>query len=222
MQRMFQLARHALQRFVAARPVASAEPLALWCRNHGLQFSNLGPMAFAIEGAEGARIWRAACGPSTRGYIAEHELLARIHLGRDDGNLIVVMHRSLRRDIDAVSQALFSQVTDDLQTLAQEVPEEVRWVSTLRDTGWQGPPAVFWERFAVLADDPAAARRWIDEEAVDRLLGWPSGSVTPQTPLLISRQRGRLQMRLQMDPPADPDAAVHALDLLRLLAGQPA
>ena len=47
-------------------------------------------------------------------------------------------------------------------------------------------------------------------------------SVTPQTPLLISRQRGRLQMRLQMDPPADPDAAVHALDLLRLLAGQPA
>jgi len=217
---MFQRARQALQRLVSASPDVSREPLALWCRHHGLAFNPIGPMAFAVEGAEGARIWRAACGPSTRGYIAGHELLARVHLGRDDGNQIVVMHRSLRRDIDAVSHALFSQVTDDLQTLAQDVPEEVRWVSTLRDTGWQGPPAVFWEHFAVLSSDPAAARRWIDEEAVERLLGWPSGGVTPQTPLLISRHRGRLQMRLQMDPPADADTAVHALDLLRLLAGQ--
>jgi hypothetical protein len=217
---MFQRARHVLQRLVAATPAAADEPLTHWCRHHGLNFSHRGSMAFAIEGAEGARIWRAACGPSSRGYIAGHELLTRVHLGRDDGNLIVVMHRSLRRDIEAVSQALFSQVTGDLQTLAQEVPEEVRWVSTLRDTGWQGPPAAFWERYAVLANDPSAARRWIDEEAVERLLGWPTGGVTAQTPLLISRQRGRLQLRLQMDPPADPDTAVHALDLLRLLAGQ--
>ena len=219
---MFQRTRHALQRLVGAPAAASGAPLTQWCLQHGLSFSQLGPMAFAVNGAEGTRIWRAACGPSTRGYITGHELLARVHLGRDDGSLIVLMQRSLRRNIDTMGHALFSQVTDELQTLSQEVPEEVRWVSALRDTGWQGPPAMFWERYAVMTDDASAARRWLDEEAVERLLAWPAGGVSPQTPLLISRQRGRLQMRLQMDPPADPDTAVHALDLLRHLAGQAA
>lgn len=217
---MFDRTRQVLQRLVGASETPSGAPLTQWCRQHGLTFSAQGPMAFAVNGAEGARIWRAACGPSTRGYIQGHELLARVHLGRDDGGLIVVMNRQLRHDIEAQAHALFSRATDDLQTLAQEVPEEVRWVSSLRDTGWQGPPADFWTRHAVFTDDPSAARRWLDDEAVNRMLAWPPGGVTSQTPLLISRHRGRLQMRLQMDPPADPDTAVHALDLLRHLAGQ--
>lgn len=217
---MFDRTRQALLRLVGAPETPSGAPLTQWCRQHGLAFSAQGSMAFAVNGAEGTRIWRAACGPSTRGYIQGHELLARVHLGRDDGALIVLMNRSLRHDIEAQAHALFSRATDDLQTLTQDVPEEVRWISSLRDTGWQGPPADFWTRHAVFTDDPSAARRWLDEDAVNRLLAWPPGGVTARTPMLITRQRGRLQLRLQMDPPADPDTAVHALDLLRHLAGQ--
>lgn len=219
---MFQRARLALQRLVGAPDDSGGAPLTQWCRQQGLNFTPIGPMAFAVDGAQGERIWRVACGFPTREFIVGHELLARVHLGRDDGSLVVVMNRALRQDIDARAQTLFSRVTDDLRTLEQEVPEEVRWVSSLRDTGWAGPPEAFWARYAVLTDDPAAARHWLDEEAVERLLAWPPGGVTAQTPMLISRQRGRLQLRLQMDPPADSGAAVHALDLLRHLAIRPA
>lgn len=219
---MFLRARQALKRLVGAPAEPSSAPLTDWCREQGLGFRSIGPMAFAVDGAQGKHIWQAACGAATRDYIAGHELLARVHLGWDDGTLIVVMARSLRQELDATAQQLFSQVTDDLRTLVQDVPEEVRWVSSLRDTGWPGPVSEFWDRYAVLTDDPSAARRWLDDEAIDRLLAWPPGSVTARTPLLISRQRGRLQLRMQMEPPADPQAAVHALDLLRHLAGQQA
>ena len=90
------------------------------------------------------------------------ELMARADLGlRQEGN-VVVMNRRLKNVLEAQSHQLYSKYTDDLQTIAGVVPDEVRWLAMYRDAGWAGPDRGFWARYAVLTDAPDTARRWID------------------------------------------------------------
>jgi len=140
------------------------------------------------------------------------ELMARADLGlKQEGN-VVVMNRRLKEVLEAQSRALYSQYTDDLQTMAGVVPDEVRWLSMYRDAGWAGPDRGFWARYAVLTDAPEMARRWIDSETEQRLMDWPE-PVSDETPVMLMLQRGKTYMRMQIDRKGDTGTALHAFGL---------
>ena len=140
------------------------------------------------------------------------ELMARADLGlKQEGN-VVVMNRRLKEALEAQSRALYSQYTDDLQTMAGVVPDEVRWLAMYRDAGWTGPDKAFWARYAVLTDSPEIARRWIDSETEQRLMDWPD-PVSDETPVMLMLQRGKTYMRMQVDRKGDTSTALHALGL---------
>lgn len=187
-------------------------PLAQWAQDHALRFEPMLSGAYALAGRWQDRPVRIQCLKASRPFIQGMELMARADLGlRQEGN-VVVMNRRLKDVLEAQSRALFSAYTDDLQTMAGVVPEEVRWLATYRDAGWAGPDQRFWGRYAVLTDAPGMARRWIDSETERQLMGWPEG-VSDETPVMLMLQRGKTYMRMQVDRGGDTDTALHALDL---------
>lgn len=168
--------------------------------------------AYALAGRWQDRPVRIQCLQASRPFIQGMELMARADLGlKQEGN-VVVMNRRLKEVLEAQSRALYSQYTDDLQTMAGVVPEEVRWLATYRDAGWAGPDRRFWGRYAVLTDAPEIAKRWIDSETQQQLMDWPE-QVTDETPVMLMLQRGKTYMRMQMDRDGDTATALHALGL---------
>ncbi len=191
---------------------ARSAPLAEWAREHALSFNPMTGGAYALAGRWQDRPVRIQCLEASRPFIQGMELMARADLGlKQDGN-VVVMNRRLKELLEAQSRALYSQYTDDLQTMAGVVPEEVRWLATYRDAGWAGPDRRFWGRYAVLTDTPDIARRWIDSETEQQLMDWPDW-VSEETPVMLMLQRGKTYMRMQIDPSGDTATALHALAL---------
>ncbi len=168
--------------------------------------------AYALSGRWQGRAVRIQCLAPSRPFIQGMELMARADLGlKQEGN-VVVMNRRLKDLLEAQSRALYSKYTDDLQTMAGVVPEEVRWLSMYRDAGWAGPDRRFWGQYAVLTDTPDLARRWIDSETEHNLLAW-SDSVMAEAPMIFMLQRGKTYMRMQVDRSGDTATALHAFGL---------
>jgi len=99
--------------------------------------------------------------------------------------------------------------------MADTLPEEVRWLATFRDAGWPGPDEAFWARYAVLTDAPELARQMIDEATIAGLMQWPDDAVQADTPLMLMRLRGKVQMRLQLNRPRHPASEVARSTRLR-------
>lgn len=195
-------------------------PLAQWATSHGLAFKSLFGGAYAMVGQWQGRGVRVECGAPSRSYVQGMELMARADLGLTIPGSVVLMNRPLKRVLEEQATALYASYTDDLQTSAAMLPEEIRWLAMYRDAGWAGPDDSFWERYAVLTDSTETARAWIDADAVQRLMQWPGDAVSPDTPLLLMLMRGKTYLRLQIDRTRDTATAVHALDLFRHLAEQ--
>lgn len=191
---------------------ARSAPLAKWAQDHALSFKPMVGGAYALAGRWRDRPVRIQCTEASRPFIQGMELMARADLGlRQEGN-VVVMNRRLKNVLEAQSRQLYSKYTDDLQTMAGVVPDEVRWLAMYRDAGWAGPDRGFWARYAVLTDAPDTARRWIDSETEQRLMDWPE-PVSEETPVMLMLQRGKTYMRMQIDRKGDTDTALHALGL---------
>lgn len=191
---------------------ARSAPLAEWAHDHALSFNPQMGGAYALAGRWQDRPVRIQCLEASRPFIRGMELMARADLGlKQEGN-VVVMNRRLKDVLEAQSRALYSQYTDDLQTMAGVVPEEVRWLAMYRDSGWAGPDRHFWNRYAVLTDAPETARRWIDSETEQRLMDWPE-PVSDETPVMLMLQRGKTYMRMQIDRSSDTSTALHAFDV---------
>ena len=191
---------------------ARSAPLAKWAHDHALSFNPRVGGAYALAGRWQDRPVRIQCLETSRPFIQGMELMARADLGlKQEGN-VVVMNRRIKEVLEAQSRALYSQYTDDLQTMAGVVPDEVRWLAMYRDAGWSGPDRRFWSRYAVLTDAPDTARRWIDSETEQRLMEWPE-PVSEETPLMLMLQRGKTYMRMQIDRKGNTDIALHALGL---------
>lgn len=191
---------------------ARTAPLAQWAQEHALSFNPTVGGAFSMAGRWQDRPVRIQCVEASRPFMQGMELMARADLGaRHEGN-VVVMNRHLKDVLETQSRALYSKYTDDLQTMAGVVPEEVRWLAMYRDAGWAGPDRRFWRRYAVLTDAPDTARRWIDSEVEQRLMNWPE-PVSAETPVMLMLQRGKTYMRMQVDRGGDTAAAVHAFGL---------
>lgn len=191
---------------------ARSAPLAKWAHDHALSFNPRVGGAYALAGRWQDRPVRIQCLETSRPFIQGMELMARADLGlKQEGN-VVVMNRRLKEVLEAQSRALYSQYTDDLQTMAGVVPDEVRWLSMYRDASWAGPDRGFWARYAVLTDAPEMARRWIDSETEQRLMDWPE-PVSDETPVMLMLQRGKTYMRMQIDRKGDTGTALHAFGL---------
>lgn len=191
---------------------ASSAPLTQWAQDHALTFNPMEGGAYALTGRWQERPVRIQCLETSRPFIQGMELMARADLGlKQEGN-VVVMNRRLKDVLEAQSRALYSQYTDDLQTMAGVVPEEVRWLAMYRDAGWAGPDRRFWSRYAVLTDAPDMARRWIDSETEQQLMAWPEW-VSDETPVMLMLQRGKTYLRMQIDRQGDSATALHALGL---------
>lgn len=191
---------------------ARSAPLAKWAHDHALSFNPRVGGAYALAGRWQDRPVRIQCLETSRPFIQGMELMARADLGlKQEGN-VVVMNRRLKEVLEAQSRALYSHYTDDLQTMAGVVPDEVRWLSMYRDASWAGPDRGFWARYAVLTDAPEMARRWIDSETEQRLMDWPE-PVSDETPVMLMLQRGKTYMRMQIDRKGDTGTALHAFGL---------
>ncbi|MGE0099006.1 MAG: hypothetical protein AB7S86_11735 [Hydrogenophaga sp.] len=202
---------------------ASSDPstlLAQWAASQGLAFKSLIGGAYAIAGRWQDRAVRVECGAPSRDYLQGMELMGRADLGLATASSVVLMNRPLKRALEQRATALYASYTDELQTSAAMLPEEIRWLATYRDAGWAGPDEAFWERYAVLTDSTETAKAWLDTGAVQRLMTWPVNGVSATTPVLFMLMRGKTYLRLQIDQTRDTATAVHALDLFRHLSEQ--
>lgn len=214
---MFDRLKKAFQANPAA-PLAD-EFLTPWASGRMLSCHALAEGGWVLEGRVLDRPFKAGCAASSRSYIRGMELMARFELGLLHDVHVVVMNRELKRTLENQSVALFTQVTESVQTTDKPLPEELGWVSMHRDAGWPGPPPAFWARYAVLTSMPESARQWLDAEAVERLLQMPE-PVREDTPLLLALTRGKTYVRMQIDAPGDRSTAVYALDLFEHLSAR--
>jgi len=194
-------------------------PLEAWAQAHGLSLSLQAGGAYALTGAWQQQPVRIECAASSRPFIQGLELTARVDSGMSMPGNVVVLNRSLKHRLETWASELYAQYTDTLQTTAQTVPDEIRWLSMYRDAGWNnGPDRHFAARYAVLTDEPDIARHWIDAEVQRQLMGWPGDALGAQTPLMLMMLRGKAHMRMQIDRPEDTDTTLHAFELFRLFS----
>lgn len=175
--------------------------------------TDVSPAEFLLHGQLDGRAFRAECGPSSRPFIEGLELRARHGLGLKPPGAVVIMNRTLKRQLMEQANALYSDYIDDLQTSALELPEEIRWLSLYRDMGWSGPEDAFWAAFAVMTDAPELARQWLTEDMIEALMRTlPLRSA--DTPFLLMLMRGNAYLRMQVDSPGDRTMLVEALGLV--------
>jgi hypothetical protein len=91
--------------------------------------------------------------------------------------------------------------TDPVQTIAdRNLPEEMRWLAMYDEVGWDGLPAAFWTRYAVLADRRENAVAWIDPGLAAKMLDWQEPGPTAETPFMLMLLRGKAYLRLEYRP----------------------
>ena len=212
---MFERLRHAFSR--ASTAPAEAGPVGHWASSRFLQFHSTGPHQFQLSGRVLEREWRAECKASSRPYIQGLELRVRVDLALPPAGSVILMSRSLLRTLEAQADALYDHAVDDGLGRTRELPEELRWLRLYQDARWSGPVERFWQRYAVLSDAPDLARRWLDGEAQEFLLAGDSEAAA-QVPLLVSLVRGKCYLRLQVNPHAQGEDALLALELLEYLS----
>ncbi len=193
-------------------------PLVQWAESRGLEFLARRDGACAFVGEWSGQPVRVDLQPAARPYLEGWELNARTEIGLSLPSGVVLMNRSLKLSMERWADYVYSQLTNSVQTMADTLPEEVRWLATYRDAGWPGPEPAFFERFAVLTDSPDEARALIDETVRHSLMHWPEGARSPDTPLLLMRLRSKLQLRLQLEPSRHAGCERHALDLFEHLS----
>jgi len=204
---MFDRIRNALTR-TAASPAASAArarasaaadaPVSEWASTHGMSFAADGAGGARLEGEVLGRRWRLERGKPTRDYVVGQELRARADLALHQDVAAMVMNRALK---EALESKAFEQSTDQVRTgIDGSLPQEVRWLAMFDEFVWEGPPAAFWERYAVVAERRETALGWIDPVLVQHLLDWPAPAPSPQAPFTLLLLRGRAYLRMEYRP----------------------
>ncbi|GAA6141145.1 hypothetical protein [Hydrogenophaga sp. 5NK40-0174] len=198
---------------------SKATSLAEWASLRGLDYAELFDGQHAMGGELFGRAFRAERISTRRPYMKGTAWMARCDLGLSPEVEAVVLNRPLKRRFEGEIEEMRAQASAVGAGKPPPVAEELIWTDEFPDQGWSGPDDFFWDRYAVLTDVREVVRRWINEEAVDRLMSWPS-AVTQETPLMYMLVRGKLYMRMQAMPAADPAVALHALDTMEFLSGR--
>lgn len=198
----------------ASRDPLAMAPLRQWAEAAGWRFAPArGSEGFVVEaGGEGSG-WRAEWGPAQRDYIGAHELRVRADIG-DAGDLqMLVIARAL---MNRLENDVFEQVTEGNQTrMDDRTPEEMRWL-VLFPTVPRSTLGPLRERFAALANRPAAAPLWLDG-ALSQALQAAEPWLLADTPFVMVVQRGRFVLRMSMPQP-DTAAMERAIALAGVAA----
>lgn len=202
----------------AGRERARHAPLVEWAGARGLAFEPRGDGCWSMRGDWAAAPVRIDLQDAGRGYIEGREINARADIGVPLPTGVVVMNRALRRTLERWSAHVYTQITDSLQTMAHDLPEELRWLAAYRDAGWPGPDPAFFERYAVMTDSLDEARALLDDATIEALMRWPDDARHPDTPLLLMRVRGKLQLRMQLEASRHAACEAHALALFERLS----
>ena len=153
------------------------------------------------------RRWRLERGKPTRDYVIGQELRARAELALHEDLAAMVMNRALK---EALESKAFEESTDQLRTTIDgSLPQEVRWLAMFDEFVWEGPPAAFWERYAVVADRRETALGWIDAALAQQLLDWPQPGPSAEVPFTLLLLRGKAYLRMEYRP-ADVPTLQHA------------
>lgn len=192
--------------------------LVQWAESRGLEFLARGNGSCGFVGEWLGQPVRIDLQPSGRPYFEGWELSARTEIGVPAASGVVMMNRALKQTMSRWADYVYTQITNSVQTMADTLPEEVRWLAAFRDAGWAGPEAAFFERYAVLTDAPDEARQLLDDDARHALMHWPDDLRSPGTPLLLQRLRSKLQLSLQLDAQRDHAGELHALDLFEAMS----
>jgi hypothetical protein len=164
-----------------------------------------------ISGQIRNRPWTLTCGQSTRDFIVGSELFARAKLDLPRTVSILVINRALK---DKLEKIAFRTYTRSVQTLLDvDLPQEMYWLATHQEAGWDGMPWVFWGRFAVLASDARDPRKWVTNELAEQLIAWIGSAnfLNIDTPFMLTLMRGRVEMRMQIEE-ADEVRKTHAVN----------
>lgn len=212
---MFERIKNALHRRPV--PVATDDPVARWATEHFIKHKRLAPAQFELEGLLLDKPFRASCSASSRPYIIGLEMRARMDLDLPPTGHVIVMSRVVRQALEKQANELYAAAVDPVQTSAQMLPEELRWLSMFRQGIWNGPQPLFWERYAVFTDEPDLAKRWLDDEAIEFLLSGTSPAAA-SVPVVAMLMRGKCYLRLQVNPQAEGADALLALELMEHLS----
>lgn len=202
--------------FGAAHDAAGdvSSPVREWAEAAGHRFAPArGGEGFVIESATEGTAWRAEWGPSQRDYIEGMELRVRADIG-DAGDLqMLAIARTL---VGQLENEVFEQFTEGNQTrMDDRTPEEMRWL-VLYPPMPRSALGALRERFAVLANRPAAAPMWLEGPLASALEGAASW-LDAATPFVMVVQRGRFVLRLALAQPS-PEALQAALALAGVAA----
>lgn len=165
---------------------------------------------FVIEGAHDAG-WRLEWGPSQRPYIQGAELRLRGETVEVELQMLVLS----RQLMDAMERAVFEEFTEGLQTrIDTATPEEMRWLVLFQRT----PDAqlkILRDSYAATASSPRWLQQWLEGPLSHQLQQARASWLSPEEPLALVFQRGRLALRTAAP---EPDAARlgHALALFEV------
>lgn len=182
-------------------------PVSRWASSQFLRHRMGDGGTYVIEGRLQEREFRAECGPSRRPYISGMEFRARVDLALPPVGKVVLMSRAVASSLRRL---------DEQENLPRGLEEEVAWLTQLREARWEGPDETFWRSYAVRADEPELARRWLNEEAISFLtLG--NSDVAARVPMMVALMRGRCYLRMEVNPRAEEADTLLALELLEQL-----
>lgn len=198
---MFERLRKVLTGRGPAPPLAvgASTPLDRWARASGYVLERQErSQNFSMSGEFVGKAFRLDRMATSRHYIVGSELRARVVLGIAPEVSVMVISRALR---DALEHEAYADYTGRVRTtLDGNMLEEVRWLATFDEVGWErGAVPAFWPRYAIVADVRAHAQAWVGAELMQALLDWPSAA--PEAPpFILHLQRGKLYLRMGFTP----------------------
>jgi hypothetical protein len=202
----------------------AAGAISEWASTRGFGFSTTASSGtLGLEGKVRGKRWRMELGRPTRSFILGEELRGRAELGIEEDAAVLVLNRTLK---EALEKKAFEMYTDPVQTIAdRNLPEEMRWLAMYDEVGWDGLPAAFWTRYAVLADRRENAVAWIDPGLAARMLRLAGARADGRNAFHADAAARQGLSAARVPAGQHRDAAARVPDLyqrLRIGAGRPA
>ncbi len=208
--------------FEAIKRWMSAEPpgpdwagVAAWAKEHQYGFKRAKDNeGFVIDGTFGDSPWRLEWGPPQRSYITTQELRIRMELHLPSDLQMLLLSRPLMEMLEGET---FDRYTQSTQTqIDLSTPEEMRWLAMFPKSTLMLPKGVR-THFGTVASNPKAAIAWVDTVVAAQLELAAQSWLRDAPPFLLMTLRGRLYLRLQLDPP-EPSAVAGAVALFDVAA----
>jgi hypothetical protein len=182
------------------------EQVLYWAASRGLQHKvSVDGQSHTFDGEYAGCLCRIDIGPSQREFIRGFEIRGRLTLSARQDELLVVMNRYLRTELE---EKAFQLHTDAMQTsIHPAMLEEMRWASLLKETARRQWPPGFVDGYSVLTERPELASQWLTEHFFEAWGRWdpaiyqdpsasaPTDAKGQSSPVVWSIAHGKCQMR---------------------------